>query len=56
MALVLGHQSAKAANGNDITPNKKRLIQSGEILQGEVGRCVEDLMPLRLILFDLDCD
>jgi hypothetical protein len=35
MVLVLGHRSAKTAYGNDMTPDKKRLMQSGEIPQGE---------------------
>ena len=35
MALVLGHRSAKAADGNGMTSEKKYLIQSGEIPQGE---------------------
>jgi hypothetical protein len=35
MALVLGHRSAKAADGNFMTSDKKRLMQSGEIAQGE---------------------
>jgi hypothetical protein len=45
MALVLGHRSAKAADGNDMTPDKKRLMKSGEILQGEdqAPRCFSRL-------------
>ena len=35
MSLVLGHRSAKAADGNFMTFDKKRLMQSGEIAQGE---------------------
>jgi hypothetical protein len=35
MALVLGHRSAKAAEGNYMSSDKKRLMQSGEIPQKE---------------------
>jgi hypothetical protein len=35
MALVLGHRSAKTAYGNFMTSDKKRLMQSGEVPQGE---------------------
>ncbi len=50
MALVLGHRSAKAAHGNSMSPEKKGLMQSAEIFQGEdkAPGCVPQLANSRV--------